>query len=176
LEIKKNWKRILFFLILIPILLSGGLLIYIQSKQSSIIQNQITSLNENYKGKIQVGESELSLFGNFPYVSFKVYDVFVIESKENNSSEILNVNDIYVGFNIWDIVKDNYEIQSLFIEEGDCNIILHENGTTNIQNSLTISSEIETSNSSSNTNIQLENIRLRNTKRIWRSLCKNEFS
>ncbi|MBW1295008.1 AsmA family protein [Aquimarina litoralis] len=156
-KIKKFWKRILVVLILAPTLVIGGLMLYIQNNQSEIIQGEIAKLNKEHKGLIKVGESELSLFSNFPYVSIKVYDVQIFETKEEDASTIMDVKDIYVGFNLWDIIKGNYDIQSLVIEEGVFNIVIHENNTTNIQNSLASTSETE----ASSTNIHLKKIRFK---------------
>ncbi|WP_271766152.1 AsmA family protein [Aquimarina algiphila] len=156
-KIKKFWKRILLVLILVPILSVGGLMLYIQSNQSEIIKEEIAKLNKEHKGLISVGKSELSLFSNFPYISIKVYDVKILETKKDNASVIMDVKDIYIGFNLWDMVKGNYDIQSLVIEEGVFNIVIHENNTTNIQNSLASTSETETPS----TNIHLKKIRFK---------------
>ena len=157
-KIKKFWKRILLALFLAPILLIGGLIIYIQSNQSEIIKGELAKLNTEHKGLIKVGESELSLFGSFPYISIKVYDVQILETKEEHAPIIMDVKDIYIGFNLWDIVNGNYDIQSLNIEDGVFNIVIHEDNTTNIQNSLASTSETETPT----TNIHLKKIKLRN--------------
>lgn len=158
LKIKKRWKRILVALIVTPILVLGGLMLYIQSNQSEIIKAEIATLNKQHKGLIRVGDSKLSLFGNFPYVSIKVYDVKVFETKADNAPIIMDVKDIYIGFNLWDIVKGNYDIQSLFIEEGVFNLVIHENNTTNLENSLASTTETE----ATTTNIHLKNIKLKN--------------
>nr|WP_247672680.1 AsmA-like C-terminal region-containing protein [Aquimarina sp. MMG016] len=144
-------------LILVPILVVGGLILYIQSNQSEIIKEEIAILNQEHKGLISVGKSKLSLFGNFPYISIKVYDVQVFETKEDNAPIIMDVKDIYIGFNLWDMVKGDYDIQSLVVEEGVFNIVIHENNTTNIQNSLTSTSETETPS----TNIHLKKIKFK---------------
>ena len=157
-KIKKFWKRILIVLLLVPILIVGGLILYIQSNQSEIIKGEITKLNKEHKGFISVGKSELSLFGNFPYISIKVDDVQILETKEDNSTVIMDVQNIYIGFNLWDMVKGNYDIQSLLINEGVFNIVIHENNTSNIQNSLASTSEIKTPA----TNIHLKKIKLKN--------------
>ncbi|KZS40304.1 hypothetical protein AWE51_04935 [Aquimarina aggregata] len=156
-KIKKFWKRILLALILVPILVVGGLMLYIQNNQSEIIKDEIAKLNKEHKGLISVGKSELSLFSNFPYISIKVYDVKILETKEDNAPIIMDVKDIYIGFNLWDMVKGNYDIQSLIVEEGVFNIVIHENNTTNIQNSLASTSETETPS----TNIHLKKIRFK---------------
>ncbi|WP_299765478.1 AsmA-like C-terminal region-containing protein [uncultured Dokdonia sp.] len=157
-KIKKFWKRILIALITVPIVLTGSLILYIQSNQSDIIKGEIAKLNKEHKGQINVGESELSLFGNFPHISIKVYDVQILETKEANAPIIMDVKDIYVGFNLWDIVNKNYDIQSVLLEEGVFNIVIHENNTTNIQNSLASTSDTETPT----TNIHLKKITFKN--------------
>ncbi|MCG8320036.1 MAG: hypothetical protein MI921_11075, partial [Cytophagales bacterium] len=127
--------------ILLPVLFFGILLLFIYVKKDDILQDQITTLNKQHKGLIVVGNSHLSPFENFPYISIKVDDVQVYETKEDDTSVILDVADIYVGFDIWDIVGGNYDIQTLLIEEGFFNIVLHEHGTTNLQNALEASGE-----------------------------------
>ncbi|AXG68185.1 hypothetical protein KORDIASMS9_00375 [Kordia sp. SMS9] len=157
-KIKKLWKRILLGLILIPILVLGGLILYIQSNQTEIIKSEIEKLNQEHKGLVRIGESELSLFGNFPYISVKVYDFQIFETKEDNAPVIMDVKDIYVGFDFWDIVNGNYDIQSLVVEDGVFNIVIHENNTTNIQNSIASTSDTETPS----TNIHLKKIKFKN--------------
>lgn len=154
---KKLLKRIVLIAVVLPLVLISGLLLYIQANQASIIQDEIATLNKDYKGLVTVGNSKLSVFGNFPHISIKIDDVRIYETKENKASTIMDVQDIYVGFSLLDIIAGNYDIQSLLIEEGVFNIVIHENNTTNIQNALATTSEDE-----GTTNIHLKKIKLRN--------------
>ena len=147
-KIKKVWKRILLVIIIIPILVLVGGVLYIQTHQAEIIKSEIAKLNKEHKGLIKVGDSELSLFDNFPYISLKVYDVQIFETKEDNAPTIIDVQDIYVGFNLDDIINGKYDIQSLKVEEGVFNIVIHEDNTTNLENSLATTSESEGSSTS----------------------------
>ncbi|MFD0962500.1 AsmA-like C-terminal region-containing protein [Pseudofulvibacter geojedonensis] len=155
---KKFLKRILLFAVVLPLVLIGGLLLYIQANQASIIQDEIAKLNKDYKGLVAVGKSKLSVFGNFPHISIKIDDVRIYETKEDKAPIIMDVEDIYVGFNLLDIVTGNFDIQSLLIEEGVFNIVIHENNTTNIQNALASTSDTEEGSA----NIHLKKIKLRN--------------
>ncbi|WP_276392198.1 AsmA-like C-terminal region-containing protein [Eudoraea chungangensis] len=157
-KLKKRWKRIVLLVTLLPALCIGILLLYVQNHQSEIIKGEIALLNQEHKGLITLGNSNLSVFGNFPNLSIKIYDVKVFETKADHAPLIMDVKDIYVGFNIWDIVHGNYVINSLLIEEGVFNIVIHEDNTTNIQNSLATTSEDGTSTN----NIHLTKIRLKN--------------
>lgn len=139
---KKFWRRFFLILILVPFVLLGGVVLYFQSNQSEIFKKELAKLNEDHNGLIRVGATELSLWRNFPYISIKAYDVQIFESKTAGSSVIMDVEDVYVGFSLLDILNGDYDIQSLLVEEGFFNIVIHENNTTNIQNSLQSSSDI----------------------------------
>ena len=158
LNLQKRWKGILSIVIVVPGVLIGGLLLYVRSHQNQIIKDEIALLNEAYKGRITVGNSELSIWGNFPYLSIKVYDIKIFETKADDAPLIMEVEDIYVGFNLWDMVSGNYDVQSLLIEDGVFNLVIHEDNTTNIQNSLaTVSADGREA-----THIHLKKIRLKN--------------
>ncbi len=157
-KLKKRWKRIVLLITLVPTLCIGILLLYVQNHQSEIIKEEIALLNQEHKGLITVGKSNLSVLGNFPDLSIKIYDVQIFETKAVHSPLIMDVKDIYVGFNFWDIVSGNYDIHSLLIEDGVFNIVIHEDNTSNIQNSLATTTEEGTAT----TNIRLNKIRLKN--------------
>ncbi|MDC3388306.1 AsmA-like C-terminal region-containing protein [Flavobacteriaceae bacterium] len=154
---RKLLKRILLVTASLPIILISCLLLYIQANQTNIIQDEIANLNKDYKGLVTVGKSKLSVFGNFPHISIKIDDVRIYETKENNASSIMDVQDIYVGFSLIDIISGNYNIKSLLVENGVFNIVIHANNTTNIQNALATTTENEAA-----TNIHLKKIKLRN--------------
>lgn len=155
----KFFKRIIFWVFVIPFFVFGAILFIIYLKQDTIVQSQIAKLNTNYKGKIIVSDSHLAPFSNFPDISIKVDDVVIYEGKEPNSDIILDVADIYIGFNFWDIVASNYDIHSLIIEDGFFDLVHHSDGKTNLENAL--------ASSTANTNeepldIHLKKIALKN--------------
>lgn len=158
LKSKKFWKRFILFIVVLPIILFSILLLVIYSKQDALIQSEVAALNEGHKGKVSIGDVHLEPFDYFPYISIKVDDVKVYENKENDSPVILDVEDIYIGFDIWDIVKGNFDIQSLIVENGFFNIVLHKDGSLNIENSLATTSEAD--ETSEPLDIHLKSIKL----------------
>ncbi len=136
LKSKKFWWRCIAMTILVPLITLSALLLFIHTAQDAIIQDKITKLNKQYQGLITVGDTHLSLFGNFPDISFKVDDVHIYETKRKDAPVILDVKDIYVGFNLWDIVSENYSVRSLLIEDGFLDIVLHVDKTINLENAL----------------------------------------
>jgi len=137
---KKYLIRLLLLVVVVPVILILVTLVYLQSKQDEILQSQLTELNSQYKGLIEVGDSDLSLFKNFPYTSIRINDVVVYENKQD-TLPIMKVGRIYVGFDLLDILNQNYNVQSVSIENGFLNLIRHEDGTNNFQNALMTSSK-----------------------------------
>ena len=158
LKIKKFLKRILLGLLLLFIAMIGSLIVYVQNNHSEIIKSEVAKLNLEHKGRVSVGDTEVSMFKTFPYISIKIDDVQVFEAKEENAPIIMDVQDIYIGFDFWDIVNKNYDIQSLLVEDGVFNIVIHPDNSTNIQNSLSSTSNTE----SPTINIHLKKIKLKN--------------
>jgi len=132
----KQVKRIALWVVIFPIVVASVILLIVYAKQDAIVQSQITALNTSYKGEITVGKVHLAPFENFPYISLKVDNVTVHESKDAESSILLDVADIYVGFNFWDVLRGNYDIQSLRIEDGFLDLVVHTDGKTNLENAL----------------------------------------
>lgn len=154
----KLWHLVAVVLALLFIIPSIVLAI-IYSNQDAIIQQQIETVNKDHKGLISVGDVHLAPFKNFPYISIKIDDVQVFESKQDSTAVILDVADIYLGFKLWDIVAGNYDIQTLLVEDGFFNIVLHEDGTNNLQNALATPDQGAEEDS---LNIHLQKIKLRN--------------
>lgn len=139
--IVKGIKRIALWVVFLPLLILSIIFLVAYLKQDAIVQSQIDSLNKSYTGKISVGDVHVAPFANYPYMSIKVDDVTIYESKMSDAPVILNVKDIYLGFSIWDIIVGDYDIQSLIIEDGFFDFVLHTDGKTNIENALALSSE-----------------------------------
>ena len=101
---KKFWFRFLGVVFALPIILLAIALSILYLKQDELIQAEIAALNKGYKGKIEIAETHLRPFANFPYISIKIDHVSILESKDSSAEKLLKVEDIYTGFNIWDIL------------------------------------------------------------------------
>ncbi|MFC3881875.1 AsmA-like C-terminal region-containing protein [Algoriphagus namhaensis] len=152
-------KRILLGTFALTLLVISTLLLVAYTRQDAIVQSQLVELNKTYSGQISVGKVHLAPFKNFPYISVRIDDVVIRENKDPNSPLILDVKDIYVGFSIWDLAAGNYDIQSLIIEDGYLDIVLHTDGTTNLVNAISSPSQSE---SSPALDIHLRKISLKN--------------
>jgi hypothetical protein len=157
----KTIKRLVTGIFVIPILLFGTVLLIIWANQDALVQKQIAVLNKGYKGQIAVGDVHLAPFKNFPYISLKIDDVRIAEDKTDSATTILDVADIYAGVNFWDMIRGKLDIQSLLVEDGVFNIVLHPDGTTNLQNALATPTKKEASGENE-PDIHLKRIELRN--------------
>jgi len=169
---KSRFFRIALLLVVGLIILISGVFAFIYFNQTRIVQSQLTTINTSFQGKIEVGESHVALFESFPYISLKVDDVKVYEYKHEGAPIIVDVADIYVGFNIWDIVAGNYDIQSIIVEDGLLDVVLHEDGSTNIEHALLAASDDNTT-SSAPINIHLQSIAFKNIELHQREEATN---
>lgn len=141
----KRIGSVLFGVLMLLVFLFISIFFLAYFKQDAIVQSQITSMNESHRGHVSVGDVHIAPFDNFPYLSLKVDDVKVFENKESLSLPILEVADIYVGLDIWDVLMGSYAIQTLTIEDGFADLVRHVDGRTNIENALALSSAEEPS-------------------------------
>ncbi len=142
-EKKKFWIRCVIGIVLVPVLLFLSLLAVIFFKQDSIVQELITTVNEDFTGKLSIEDSHISPFANFPYVSIDLDHVKVYEGKSEGLSPILDIEDLYLGFDVWTLLNGSMEIKSIKLKEGRINLIQHKDGTFNIANALSGKKEIE---------------------------------
>lgn len=138
---RKFWLRFVAAFVALPVVLVGVLLLIVHAKHDDIIQAQVEAMNTEHKGLVFIGDTHLELFARFPDISVKVDEVRIVESKSDDATVILQVADIYAGFNLWDMVAGNYDVHSLLVEDGFFNIVLHEDGSNNLQNALATEGE-----------------------------------
>ncbi|MFY0674079.1 MAG: AsmA family protein [Bacteroidia bacterium] len=138
---RKFWIRLVGVCLVVPILVFTTALIYLSNNQNDLVQGQVGSLNEQFQGQIQVGETHLAPFDNFPYMSLIINDVKVLESKSASSGEILHVKDIYLGLDILDLVRGKIDIKKFKVENGFIDLVLHDDGSNNLLNAFASENE-----------------------------------
>lgn len=141
---KRFWKRLLLSLILIPLILFTVVISIVYVKQDEIVQDLITQTNEDFVGTIKIKDSHIAPFANFPYISIDLENVEVFEGKSlKKAQRIAQINDLYVGFNLFQLLGGNYDIKSLKIKEGELRIVQHTDGSFNLTNALASKKPIE---------------------------------
>ncbi|MCH7403029.1 AsmA-like C-terminal region-containing protein [Belliella kenyensis] len=129
-----NRKKIIYLslFLLVPILLFVIALGVIYSKQREITQNVLSKINEEFIGELVIADSYISPFASFPYISIDLQNIQFFENKEMNTKPIYEAKDLYLGFNVWDVLRGKYEVKKLKIEDGHLDLIQYENGDINL--------------------------------------------
>jgi len=139
----KFWRRLLLWLIVVPTLLFFTLILIVYWKQDAIVQELISRLNEDFTGEIEIEDSHVSPFENFPYISINLDNVKIFEDKENHKDSILEVEDVYVGFDLWSLVAGNYDIKVIELKNGYIHAVQREDGELNIAKALSSPKPVE---------------------------------
>lgn len=158
---KKKWFKIIATIILVPLLLVSGAIAYVYWKQDEIVQKLLTSVNEDMPGEITVRDSHIALFHKFPYISVDLQDAILFSDKsKDESKEVIHLEDLYVGFNILDIVSSKYDVKAIELEKGHVDLTQLEDGSLDILQILGIDSSEEEEESSEAVHFALKKIDL----------------
>ncbi|MCC6699954.1 MAG: AsmA family protein [Fluviicola sp.] len=133
---KRFWKRFIFWILTTPVLLFATVVTIVYVKQDEIVQEVLTHFNEDFEGEIKIKESHISPFASFPYISIDLENVQVFEDKVSKKQAVVDIDDCYVGFNLFDLLKGNYTIKSIRLADGFFRIVQHKDGNLNILNAL----------------------------------------
>jgi len=139
----KFWKRLMIWLVVTPVVLFFSVVLIVYWKQDAIVQELISNLNEDFVGEIEIEDSHVSAFENFPYISIDLNHVRIFEDKQNHKDPILDLKDVYAGFDIWTLLSGEYDIKVLELKEGYIHAIQHENGEMNITKALSSTKPVE---------------------------------
>ena len=140
---RRFWKRIILAAVVIPTLLLVTTLFVVHQKQDEIVAEIMSSLNEDFAGSAEFESSHISFVSNFPYVSIDLENFKVFESKLKLNKPLINVNDVYIGFNLWTVITGKMEIKKIKLKNGHIDVVQHENGDFNILKALSPEKEIE---------------------------------
>lgn len=141
---KKRWFKILRIVITIPLVLITLLIGYLYWKQDEIVQKILQSVNEKMEGEITIKDSHVALFYKFPYISIDCQDVILYADKsKSEAQEVIHLEDLYIGFNIIDIIKGDYTVKAIELDRGHIDLTQYEDGSLNITKILGIESESE---------------------------------
>ncbi|MEZ4757462.1 MAG: AsmA-like C-terminal region-containing protein [Flavobacteriales bacterium] len=115
-----------------------GILCYIlYAHEQEIADEVIARLNEGQQGKMSFERVELSPFRNFPYISIDLKGLRFNAGKDTvNDHAIFAFADVYLGFDVFDILRGEYTIRKLVLSRGHLYLEKHTDGTYNIDRAL----------------------------------------
>lgn len=160
---RNKLKRWLTLIVVTPLVLFAILIVIIAWKQEAIVQELITNANKDFVGEIKIEGSHISPFANFPHVSIDLDHVQVYEGKGQTTGLLLDIQDVYLGFDVITLISGNMEIKSIKLSDGFIKLVQHPDGSFNIANALSGREKIESPEEEFHLDIkviQLENIDL----------------
>ena len=140
---KKRLKRIALFLVIMPVVLLSVLVAVLYAKQDEVVNELVITLNEDFVGEVEIDGSHISPFANFPYISIDLEHLKVFPNKEDHTEAILHLEDVYLGFSLWDILSGKYDIKSLKLKGGFIHLVQHTDGSFNLAKAFETTHEIE---------------------------------
>lgn len=152
--------KIISAIIFIPLLIFTSVVGVLFIKKDSIVKSILNDFSENYVGDFSVGEVAISPFENFPYISIDLKDFVFYEDKDKTKSPMMQVDDLYVGFDLWTILRGDYDIKSIKLKHGHLTILQDEEDNFNILNAIQSIEESPEEESEEKINLNLEKIEL----------------
>ena len=126
----------------------------VYTQQDLIIDEVVAYLNEGYEGRLEIEDSHISPFRNFPYISIDLENIRVYESKAEDSELLLDIADTYLGFDFWSILDGSYNVKRISLENGFIKLVQHPDGTFNLANALSHEEDTETDEATGHLDLQ----------------------
>ena len=123
--------RLLALLIGIPVLMIGILTIIVFVKKDALIERAIEHAHNQIPGRIVIKESRIAPLENFPYISIDLKGLEIYETK-TDSLPIVQLSDLYVGFDFWSIVNGDFVVKAIKLKEGEIHLMQYEDEQWNI--------------------------------------------
>ncbi|MDQ3393522.1 MAG: hypothetical protein M3512_05350 [Bacteroidota bacterium] len=111
------------------LLLTAGGLTYIY--KDKIINLFVEEVNKNIRTPVSVAKIDLSLFEKFPHLSVSLKNVVVQEGVENSMLPLAEARNIYCSFSIFDLLRGEYTIKQIFLEDAEVFLKVDKTGLNN---------------------------------------------
>lgn len=170
--------RTLALLFGIPLLLVGVLSLVVVFKKDVLIEQALDYAHRQIPGRISVRETRLAPLENFPYISIDLKGLEIYESK-SATSPIVQLNDLYVGFDFWSIVNGAFEIKAIKVKEGEVHLVQYDDNQWNIVRAILNEMPEETDEEDAPLRLNLDKLKIQNvklTKTSMRNATKVELT
>lgn len=127
---QKTWTKYLLYTLLTLFLLAGGLAAYLMANKQEIKKYAIEQINAHLNAKVSVHDIDLTLFKQFPRVSLDLHLVSISDAM-HKGEDLLKAEHIYIGFNIYDIIRKEYNIKLIAVDSARINLFTNAAGQVN---------------------------------------------
>jgi uncharacterized protein involved in outer membrane biogenesis len=131
-KMRKRIFRIVIIPIAILIVIASIAIGVLYSQQQRLINLAIKELNKQLPGELVIGGSTISPFQNFPYISIGLKDVRFFATKQKTGRPMYQLERLYVGFSLPDILRQKYNVKVILLKKGHVDLVRDVNGNLNI--------------------------------------------
>ncbi|GMQ30897.1 AsmA-like C-terminal region-containing protein [Algoriphagus confluentis] len=124
-------------------LLIVGLFLYVDQNQELVVARALKSFNQSIPGEIQIDSSQPEFFENFPYISIDLRGLRLFEDK-SKGTPIAQVDDFYLGFNLWNLLQGDYTVKKIKISGGYLHAVKDLDQNLNLMKALVKADESDT--------------------------------
>jgi hypothetical protein len=143
-------------LVTLGIIATGMGILYVKQKQ--ITQWAVEKINEGVEGHLEITKSNISLTHHFPFLDLNLQGVKFYASEKSNDKPIYQIDNLYLGFRLFDLLQSKFDIKLLEIKGGYVDLIQFKNGDLNLLLAKNIKSGTTTSESTSSLDIHLKKL------------------
>lgn len=124
-----KWAGIVLGLV---VLLFAATVAVVHHKQDDIVQELLVKANADFAGRVEIDGSHISFIKDFPLIDIDLEHLRIYENKSDTAVAIVNVADVFVGFNLWTILSGKMEIKKIHLEKGRIDVVQYADGSFNI--------------------------------------------
>lgn len=127
---KNTWLKYTLITLISLLVLGLSLTGYLYLSKDRIKNYALAELNKNLNTTLTIGQIDLSLFKQFPKVSLDLKQVH-LANPQQPKSDLLFAQHVYIGFNIYDIIRKQFNIKLIAIDSGNLNLVTDQKGKHN---------------------------------------------
>lgn len=167
------FKRTFLLLLVIGALLASAGFFFTQLFGDDIKNGLVTYLNKQINTKVNAESIDLSVWGEFPQTSVEFTNLRVQESIPGSSDNLAVFEEVLFVLDLWEILKGNYVIEKILVENGRINMAIREDYSRNFRIFKT-SADTSEPKSPSNLSLNLKNVTLRNVQYQYHNIPQQE--
>lgn len=167
-----GWKGLLFKTLKISGITLGAVLILLFILPflfPKTISNTVKGwINQTLTGKVEFTHARFTYFKHFPTLTFTLENVSITGASPFQNETLASAKELSLGINLVSLLSKSFKINQIFLSEGHINIQVDTEGNPNYN--IYRSSGNQPSDSKSQTELQLENIVIKNTNLTYNDL------
>ena len=123
-------KYLVVFIAFLLLLLFGASIVITKFYSDQLKELALIKLNEHLETPIYVNEISVSAFSQFPMISLKLEEFYLEDIKSDNDTLVF-AEELSLNFNALDMLKRNYNVRKVILNDGFCRLKINEFGINN---------------------------------------------